>query len=406
MPRIAAHVVLLGVVIAPAISCAGSDGLDTASFSVRDSAGVTITENTSPPIPRFRWTTSAVPLRSIGTVDGPPELQLYDVAGATRLPGGEIVVGNRGSYELRLYDSEDRHLRTIGREGGGPGEFLTLESVRLGPDGELLVWDSGALRLNVFSPGGELLRSQQLRADAFRFFPELVGVLADGSLLLTGGESNVFVVSARPARPPLSLWRYSHADETVDSVLTARGEERFTWGGTGFASRGPAPFGRKTFIAVHGNEIWVADNDRFEVRVHDAGGRLRRIIRDTGAALPVTAWDREEVRRRFLENSDPRFRPAMERMAAELPFPATQPAFGGLVVDGEGRTWLREEQRDHMNQWRVFGPDGVRLGRAKLPDGLEVLEIGRDHVLGVWRDEFEVEYVRLYRLETEEATER
>jgi hypothetical protein len=33
-----------------------------------------------------------------------------------------------------------------------------------------------------------------------------------------------------------------------------------------------------------------------------------------------------------------------------------------------------------------------------MPEGLSVAAIGRDYVAGVWRDELDVEYVRLYRI--------
>ena len=54
----------------------------------------------------------------------------------------------------------------------------------------------------------------------------------------------------------------------------------------GFA-RMPAPFGRNTFIAAHGTETWVGDNERPELRVYDTAGRLRRIVRWTLPPRPI-----------------------------------------------------------------------------------------------------------------------
>jgi hypothetical protein len=48
---------------------------------------------------------------------------------------------------------------------------------------------------------------------------------------------------------------------------------------------------------------------------------------------------------------------------------------------------------------QIFAPDGEWLGTIALPDRLTVLEIGSDYVLGVWRDEFDVERVQLLTLE-------
>jgi hypothetical protein len=46
----------------------------------------------------------------------------------------------------------------------------------------------------------------------------------------------------------------------------------------------------------------------------------------------------------------------------------------------------------------VFDPDGRMLGQVVLPSGLDVKQIGDDFVLAVWRDEYEVEHVRMYEL--------
>ena len=48
--------------------------------------------------------------------------------------------------------------------------------------------------------------------------------------------------------------------------------------------------------------------------------------------------------------------------------------------------------------WSVFDPEGRLVGSLDMPDGVEVLEIGENYLLGLYRDEFEVEYVRAYGL--------
>jgi hypothetical protein len=38
------------------------------------------------------------------------------------------------------------------------------------------------------------------------------------------------------------------------------------------------------------------------------------------------------------------------------------------------------------------------LGTLIAPDGLDILDIGSDYVIGVWRDSLDVEHVQLYEL--------
>ena len=47
--------------------------------------------------------------------------------------------------------------------------------------------------------------------------------------------------------------------------------------------------------------------------------------------------------------------------------------------------------------WEVFGPDGRWVARLSAPR-LEIMEIGEGYVAGVYRDEADVEYVRVHAL--------
>ena len=51
-----------------------------------------------------------------------------------------------------------------------------------------------------------------------------------------------------------------------------------------------------------------------------------------------------------------------------------------------------------MNFWSVFDVEGFFLGRVTMPHEFSPLDIGPDYVLGLWRDEDDVEHVRMYEL--------
>src|SRR5688572_14887238 len=54
---------------------------------------------------------------------------LTTVVGATRLPDGRILVGDQGSFALRLFSPQGKALRAFGRKGGGPGEITYLKAL-------------------------------------------------------------------------------------------------------------------------------------------------------------------------------------------------------------------------------------------------------------------------------------
>jgi hypothetical protein len=75
------------------------------------------------------------------------------------------------------------------------------------------------------------------------------------------------------------------------------------------------------------------------------------------------------------------------------------PTYEQLLVDRRGNVWMAEYRvLEEAHVWQVFDPEGHWLGSVTLPDGGRISEIGEDYVLGVWRDEMDVETVRMYGL--------
>ena len=102
------------------------------------------------------WTVSRDVLVSIGSVSDDSLYELRGAESAIRLSNGDIVIANRGSWQLRWYDSRGHHLRSIGRRGQGPGEFRALY-VFEGPGDTVLVHDNVNRRTSRFSPDGRYI---------------------------------------------------------------------------------------------------------------------------------------------------------------------------------------------------------------------------------------------------------
>ncbi len=140
---------------------------------------------------------------------------------------------------------------------------------------------------------------------------------------------------------------------------------------------------------------------------------LRAVIRKQHENLPVTSDDIKAIGKRIeerLNRASANISPFARKMFEEMPFPETMPAFGRPVsrtgeprtfhVDTEANVWVLEYNRpgDDRMRWTVFDSEGVLLGTLTAPEGLDILEVGDDYALGLWRDEDDVEYVRMYGL--------
>ncbi|MCY4571302.1 MAG: hypothetical protein OXF01_00765, partial [Gemmatimonadetes bacterium] len=159
-------------------------------------------------------------------------------------------------------------------------------------------------------------------------------------------------------------------------------------------------------MAVGPDGYFVTEGDAYSINSYDTSGRLRRIIRLAREPRPVTDEVRAAHEARLREETSPEDEEWLRRRLA-VPYPTHLPAFEWLHADSEGNLWARQRRygADHgvaganTYEFFVFAPDGRHLGMIELPAGLEVYQIGADFMLGKVSDEFDVDYVHLYRIE-------
>ncbi|MYI46406.1 MAG: hypothetical protein F4123_08565 [Gemmatimonadetes bacterium] len=161
-------------------------------------------------------------------------------------------------------------------------------------------------------------------------------------------------------------------------------------------------FGPAVAQVPWGDLIVHSVGDRYEIRAFAEDGALARIVRRDHAARPPTA---EEVQGYIEERvaGYPDVLVAEQRKLYEsVPVAENMPAFTSVMVDRRNHLWVEEYELPGEERpgslWTVFDAQGRVLGFVETPDGLEIFEIGEDYILGLWRDELEVEYVQMWEL--------
>lgn len=98
---------------------------NSSSISVRDSAGIQIIVATRPSWgDGGGWQISSDPTLSIGEREGDSTTQFQQIVGVVRLSDSQIVVADAGSNSIRSFDGSGSLIRTVGRSGEGPGNFV------------------------------------------------------------------------------------------------------------------------------------------------------------------------------------------------------------------------------------------------------------------------------------------
>ena len=187
---------------------------------VRDSAGVAIVENSAAAeVELDRWQVPDSPLLEIGVSQGAAEYQLANVRSAVRLADGRIVVANAGTHEIRFYYRAGGFIRSVGREGAGPGEFRRITWLRRFAADSLAVFDGNSLRITILSNQGDVVRSLNLGQLPGITFPNPIGLFDDGKLLVNSPTAPVQGGSTSPViRNPLTCYLVGSDGRLIGSV--------------------------------------------------------------------------------------------------------------------------------------------------------------------------------------------
>lgn len=371
--------------------------------------GVPTTE-VSPPYEQ--WSLDSTPLVRIGAVDGPPEYQLSRVAYAARLSDGRIVVVDGRSSDLRWFGPDGTFQFRAGGRGEGPGEFLRIVSATVTPQDSVVLYDASNGRLTWFGPEGSFSRT-------FRVY--LHGIIhlvpLRSAQLLIAEEQPVFSFGGGAeynlSRDSILIMVTDGAPSAVDTVMYGAGRAAVTWveytdGKPSATGQFGLPFGHPTLVGAASDRIVIVEDGGIELTFLNDEGEVVRLVRRTDVKpQPLSAPMRQEYLRNTVQMA--MLRGAPERLAkagAEgrlevLPEGRRASPFDRMLTDPVvGRIWVRdylpEWNLDEGQRWTVHDSVGHVLARVTTPPGLDVMQVGPSHVVGLERDDMGVEYVVVY----------
>ncbi len=341
------------------------------------------------------WRLSEQPTVTLGA-GATAEHEFHRIAGAVRLPNGEIAVANEGTREVRYFRTDGTYLRAFGRQGEGPGEFQSMARlIRFGDT--LAIHDSRTRRLTVFR-GDSLLDTRMVRSsNAIRSF-SIYGRLPDGRWVAVTGVSPQF--SAQPYRDSIGV-----------GIVPASGDGAVQWLGwfpgvrivsLGQQVTGPAGFYTWVHTAIAGGQAVVLDGDQERLRRFSPDG-----IETPGGAIaiqgqPLSPEIIEQAKRREI---DPRSDTVVQRQWLEVKYGTEVigdrlPALRAMMADSEGRIWLEGYRADESRPGRyfVYSLEAKPVATVAVPGGFRATDIGADYVLGVVTDADGIERVVMYRL--------
>jgi hypothetical protein len=401
---------VIGILLSFFAGC-GKPDLPASSVTVRDSAGVRITETA--------WTGSEVfrvlkqePTTVIGQADGSPEYTIGRVGGGLLLPGDRVAVGDGFALEVKVFDGAGVHLFSFGGPGSGPGEFGVLWTLNRYPGDSIIVGESGAHRLSVFdSEGnfGRLIRPEVTSVGSEAVFTmksccDFAGALAGGDLLITFPEE---IPSSGPETrwAELPLWVTDPEGGSPRFLGVFRGGEFRRAGGLSPRPSIGLQMNTSAIVLPHPNGFVELDGVEHSVRSFSAEGVLSSIGRIDRPREEMTAENRaafEEYYEELVAASG--YSPEETGLSERInqPYPDSLPAFNVALADPSGNVWAGRYWRhplDITGGFDVFSPTGAYLGKVVLPNRMRVLDVGTDRLLALVLDQSDVPYLHVYELQ-------
>lgn len=250
-----------------------------------------------------RWVLKSAPSVSIGQGNTPDDA-LFRVTDASVLSDGRIVIVNSGAAELRLYSSTGKYLRSFGREGDGPAEFRSPRTLRtIGAD-TLIVFDQGLFRLTWLSISGGVLRTRRVGFTAspaaplpapanLRPFRSGLRPLENGGMPLARlNKSPLDRASAADGLEVDSLSIDIDDDGALRRVFRGRFGVMFhvSQGGGGLTT--PIPFGELALYATGANRVVVGSSHGALFQALGPDGQVIANYSAVGEARRPTAKDK------------------------------------------------------------------------------------------------------------------
>jgi hypothetical protein len=342
------------------------------------------------------WTITQDPIMEIAPSDGDGGRPWGRIVGVSRLSSGRVVVSDGLNRELSLYTPDGDLIQRKGGSGEGPGEFRILMAPMLCGGDSVYVWDPAQGRVSVFDQDLEYVR--QFRDSEVRSgFPELARWHPEK---MTCNGSGVFITTARsvaqmprvegPARVDMRVEVFSQGSPMA-VVGPIPGDDLYLAANT----LAPRPLGKKTTVSVSQDRLYVGTADSFSVGVYSLhGDRLGPVV-DTVQSVEISndkldayLSSRAEEHRSFYAN---------------LEYPGTFPSYSDLETDPDGNLWVEvyRPPGERRTTWRVYHREGQFVAALDVPEGFKVFEVGVDYLLGVGRDDLDVERVLMFGISKE-----
>lgn len=357
-----------------------------------------------------------VPEAAVTAEDGPSAVT--DVADIAVGRDGRLYVVQGQGRAVLVLSPDGRPIRTLGRAGRGPGEFIQPPSAAGWRGDTLVVADPHGRRLVAFLADGRVAFTRDY-AGIERFLPRML--LADGQSLgerqafseeiATGQRTSLdLLATVAVSGPARTIARLPLRHHTARMAIGSGAGQRRTYFAQPYADADlfdVDPLGRWV-VSVAGPAAVGPGRSVFSLAWRSSGGAVRTTTTVPYIPLKLQPDAVRETRRLWGEMlgelfaGEPRGR--LTALVREAVFvPAYYPPVTAVMAGNDGSTWVRRAGPGDTATWMVFDARGRQLAYVSAPASVALHAATATHAWGVSTNANDVPIVTRFRLQAQGA---
>lgn len=282
---------------------------------------------------------------------------------------GRVYIPNRNLKTIHVFSPEGEEITRLGRQGRGPGEFVSLYTIGL-ESGELFAWDAKQLRMNYYS-----LDSMKV-SQTLTVHPRVRNEVRDSTIYLVSTPFKHFGISRDTLLVGHRVWFHGHTGKNYhlrfylqsrdnriasDILLDTPDIEQYAVElNSEISVQTILPYSLKPLIDVGPDDhIYFAWTGQPLVKVLNTQGEYHRSYYFHLPRAPL----REEDLLAQLDD-----RGYLDRGVQKMEYPDYWPLLESFVVDDRQNLWVATiSENINTYDWWVIANDGSLVTRFSWP---------------------------------------
>ncbi|MCL4865870.1 MAG: hypothetical protein KJZ47_08250, partial [Gemmatimonadales bacterium] len=346
------------ILVAGLVACGGSAGPEWAGTIDTLPGGQVVVTNPATGIWGDTLPWQVVEELRIGAEDGDGPEVFGRIGVLMEDAGRRIWALESTEQQFKVFDAEGRFIRTVGRQGGGPGEMRQAAGAALLGRDQFLVVDMSGARISRFDTSGTYLEGYPI-SGGFQMYPwpgrvDRAGRLYNAIPYANDGEFRMAMV------------RYDSTMTPTDTLLPPRWDSGlyFDHSSNGNSIRASIPHAPSLYwrLTAEG-DFWSFRTDSYTLVRLAANGDTTRVATKPFTPTAVSSEEKDSAIARLKWFTDQGGKVDRGRI------PDVKPAAQGFQVAEDGYLWVAPILPDTTTLGRVFeifDPEGRYLGRLRL----------------------------------------